>query len=138
MNNLFKLQFRVAKIHANFSESMKYLKHQPTEMRNVISEIKNPYRKNMLIPMYDFKSFEKKEKLSFVPEMFSGLIKKHLVHSDVLRHLASKRLGLASSKDRSEVQGSTRKIHPQKGTGMARAGSSRAPHRRGGINIIFL
>ena len=36
------------------------------------------------------------------------------------------------TKTRGEVRGSTKKIRPQKGTGMARQGSIRAPGRRKG------
>jgi large subunit ribosomal protein L4 len=55
-----------------------------------------------------------------------------VVHRIVVWHLARQRTGTASSKDRSEVRGSRRKLYAQKGTGRARVGSSRAPHRRGG------
>jgi len=42
------------------------------------------------------------------------------------------RAGTASAKNRGRVSGGGRKIYKQKGTGRARAGSSRAPQRRGG------
>ena len=45
---------------------------------------------------------------------------------------ANARMGTASTKTRSEVSGSTRKLFRQKGTGFARAGSRRPPTRRGG------
>ena len=46
--------------------------------------------------------------------------------------LAKRRAGTGSSKSRGEVQGSTRKIYRQKGTGRARHGSIRANIFRGG------
>ncbi len=46
--------------------------------------------------------------------------------------LARRRRGTASTKTRGEVQGSTRKIYRQKGTGRARHGSIRANIFRGG------
>jgi hypothetical protein len=55
-----------------------------------------------------------------------------LIHRVICWFRAGERAGLASAKGRGEVAGSNRKIHAQKGTGRARAGDARAPHRRGG------
>ena len=55
-----------------------------------------------------------------------------VVHQALLRHLANARQGTHDTKTRGEVRGSTKKLFRQKGTGRARQGGSRAPHRRGG------
>ncbi|HAH25451.1 MAG TPA: 50S ribosomal protein L4, partial [Prolixibacteraceae bacterium] len=47
-----------------------------------------------------------------------------------------KRQGTASSKERADVSGSTRKIKKQKGTGTARAGSIKSPVFRGGGRVF--
>jgi len=59
-----------------------------------------------------------------------------LMHRAVLRQLANKRQGTASTLTRSEVRGGGRKPYKQKGTGRARQGSIRTPLRPGG-GIIF-
>ena len=59
-----------------------------------------------------------------------------LVHRAVLRQLANKRQGTASTLTRSEVRGGGRKPYKQKGTGRARQGSIRTPLRPG-VGIIF-
>ena len=59
-----------------------------------------------------------------------------LIHRAVLRQLANKRQGNASTLTRSEVRGGGRKPYKQKGTGRARQGSIRTPLRPGG-GIIF-
>lgn len=59
-----------------------------------------------------------------------------LVHKDILRHYNSKRQGTVSTKTRAEVRGGGRKPWRQKGTGRARAGSSRSPLWKGG-GVIF-
>ena len=59
-----------------------------------------------------------------------------LIHRAVLRQLANKRQGTASTLTRSEVRGGGRKPFKQKGTGRARQGSVRTPLRPGG-GIIF-
>nr|NP_043616.1 ribosomal protein L4 [Trieres chinensis]P49546.1 RecName: Full=Large ribosomal subunit protein uL4c; AltName: Full=50S ribosomal protein L4, chloroplastic [Trieres chinensis]CAA91648.1 50S ribosomal protein L4 [Trieres chinensis] len=60
----------------------------------------------------------------------------YLIHKDILRHQSSQRQGTISTKTRSEVRGGGRKPWRQKGTGRARAGSSRSPLWKGG-GVIF-
>jgi large subunit ribosomal protein L4 len=55
-----------------------------------------------------------------------------VVHQAVVRQQANARQGTASTKTRSEVAGSSRKLFRQKHTGMARAGSKKSPLRQGG------
>jgi large subunit ribosomal protein L4 len=55
-----------------------------------------------------------------------------IVHQAVVRQLANKRQGTASTKTRSEVIGSTRKLFAQKHTGRARRGDIKSPLLRGG------
>jgi len=59
-----------------------------------------------------------------------------VVHQAMVRQQANARQGTASTKTRSEVSGSTKKLFRQKHTGFARAGSRRSPLRRGG-GIVF-
>ena len=61
---------------------------------------------------------------------------KGLVHRALVRQLANARQGTASSKTRAEVRGGGRKPFRQKGTGRARAGSTRSPQTRGGGAIF--
>ena len=71
--------------------------------------------------------------------LFSVPPRLDLIHRVVCWFRAGERVGLASAKGRGEVAGSNRKIHAQKGTGRARAGDARAPHRRGGkaVNLYI-
>ena len=60
----------------------------------------------------------------------------YLLHKDILRHQRSQQQGTLSTKTRSEVRGGGKKPWRQKGTGRARAGSSRSPLWKGG-GVIF-
>ena len=57
-----------------------------------------------------------------------------VIHQCVVAYLANQRQGNASAKTRSEVRGSGKKLYRQKGTGRARVGDAKAPHRvHGGV-----
>lgn len=72
--------------------------------------------------------------VSLPEEMFGEKVNKALVAQAVRVYMANQRQGNASTKTRGEVDGSTRKIYRQKGTGRARHGSVRAPiFVKGGI-----
>ncbi|MCL4472889.1 MAG: 50S ribosomal protein L4 [Actinobacteria bacterium] len=73
---------------------------------------------------------EKEVKLS--PAVFAIEPKVGVLHEAVRAELAARRSGTASTKKRGEVSGGGAKPWRQKGTGRARAGSSRMPHWTGG------
>jgi large subunit ribosomal protein L4 len=60
----------------------------------------------------------------------------HAIYLDVKQYMANKRQGTHKSKERGEVNGSTRKLKKQKGTGTARAGSAKSPLNRNGGTIF--
>src|SRR6185437_3951512 len=69
---------------------------------------------------------------SFDDEVFGIEPNIHVMHSALHRQLVNARRGTASTKTRSEVRGGGRKPWRQKGTGRARAGSTRSPLWAGG------
>ncbi|MBL7158966.1 50S ribosomal protein L4 [Candidatus Microgenomates bacterium] len=71
-------------------------------------------------------------KISLPDEIFAVEAKKELIAQAVRVYLANQRQGTASTKNRSEVRGSRRKIWRQKGTGRARHGDKYAPIFVGG------
>jgi large subunit ribosomal protein L4 len=68
-----------------------------------------------------------------IDENSLGRVVRHdLLKQAVVMWRMNQRQGSARTKSRSYVQGSTRKLYRQKGTGNARAGTVRTPIRRGG------
>jgi len=59
-----------------------------------------------------------------------------LMHQALMRQLANARQGNAQTKTRGQVNGSTKKMWKQKGTGHARQGSRKAPHWRKGGTVF--
>lgn len=60
----------------------------------------------------------------------------HVIYLAVKQHLAARRQGTHKVKTRAEVQGASRKLHKQKGTGGARKGNIRNPLYKGGGTIF--
>ncbi|MFC2035951.1 50S ribosomal protein L4 [Chloroflexota bacterium] len=85
----------------------------------------------MKVSVYDLAGKEV-ENIEISEQVFGVPFNQALVHQVMVRQLANARQGTASTKTRSEVTGSTRKLFRQKGTGNARAGSIKSPLRRGG------
>ncbi len=71
-------------------------------------------------------------KVTLPAEIFGVAENPKLLAQAVRVYLANQRQGNASTKNRGEVRGSTRKIYQQKGTGRARHGGIRAPIFVGG------
>ena len=69
------------------------------------------------------------------PAQLAPRISKQLMHDAVVMYQNNLRLGTSRTKNRSDVQGTTKKMYRQKGTGNARAGSRRSGIRRGGGHI---
>ncbi len=71
-----------------------------------------------------------------LPSVFSAEVRTHLVHTAVVNQLANKRAGTVATKNKALVSGGGKKPFKQKGTGRARAGSSRSPLWRHGGTIF--
>ena len=69
-------------------------------------------------------------------DVFDSPMNSSLVHQVMVGQLANTRQGTASTKTRSHVSGSSRKVAPQKHSGRARRGSIRSPVNRGG-GVVF-
>jgi large subunit ribosomal protein L4 len=65
-------------------------------------------------------------------EVFNREVKEHILHEVVRMQRAARRAGNACTKTRVEVRGGGKKPWRQKGTGRARAGTTRSPLWRGG------
>ena len=72
-----------------------------------------------------------------LPESFFGVEPNdHAIYLAVKQYLANQRQGTHKTKEKSEVSGSTRKLHRQKGTGGSRKGNIRNPLYKGGGTVF--
>jgi large subunit ribosomal protein L4 len=69
-------------------------------------------------------------------DVFGAEVNEAIIYDVVKMQLASRRSGTSSTKTRSDVSGGGKKPWRQKGTGRARAGTSRSPIWRGG-GVVF-
>ncbi len=75
---------------------------------------------------------KKAKDVTLEESVFAAEMKDHVVHETVRAELNAKRSGTRGAKSRGFVAGGRSKPWRQKGTGRARAGTSRAPHWTGG------
>ena len=69
-------------------------------------------------------------------EIFGAEPNNHVVYLAVKQYLAAQRQGTHKVKTRAEVQGASKKLHKQKGTGGARKGNLRNPLYKGGGTVF--
>lgn len=85
----------------------------------------------MDVPVYNIKGDEV-AKLSIDEASLGGTVNPALIKQAYVMYHANLRQGSARTKTRHEVEGSTKKMYRQKGTGNARPGPIRTPLRKGG------
>ena len=83
------------------------------------------------LPVYN-KEGQEVETLKVDESVFGGRVRFALLKQAIVMYHANKRVGTAATKNRSMVEGSTRKLYAQKHTGNARAGTIRTAKRVGG------
>ena len=82
-------------------------------------------------PMLD-SAGKKSKDVTLTAEVFGADVKPHLIHETVRAESAAARAGTHAAKNRALVAGGRAKPWRQKGTGRARAGTTRAPQWTGG------
>ena len=83
------------------------------------------------VPVYNQKG-DKVESIQLDEAKLGGEVRKNLLKQALVMYHANQRQGSVRTLARGEVEGSTRKIFRQKGTGNARMGTIRQPVRKGG------
>lgn len=90
----------------------------------------------MIFDIYKIDGSLSDEKLELSDSVFGITPNNHVIYLDVKAYLANQRQGTHKAKERSEVSGGGKKPFRQKGTGRARAGTSRSPLWVGGGTIF--
>lgn len=83
------------------------------------------------LPIYSHDG-EKVDSIKIDPAKLGGEVRLALLKQAYVAVHLNQRQGSARTKSRGSVEGSTRKLYKQKGTGGARAGAARTPIRKGG------
>lgn len=90
----------------------------------------------MEVSVFNIKGEDTGRKVALNESIFGIEPNDHAIYLDVKQFLACQRQGTHKSKERSEVSGSTRKLHKQKGTGGARIGDINSPVLVGGGRVF--
>lgn len=90
----------------------------------------------MELAIYNIKGQDTGRKAVLADAVFGIDPNEHAVYLAVKQYLANRRQGTHKSKERSEVAGSTRKLHKQKGAGGARIGDINSPVLTGGGRVF--
>jgi len=87
-------------------------------------------------PLFD-SAGKKAKDLTLEETVFGAELKPHVVHETVRAEMNADRRGTRAAKSRGLVSGGRSKPWRQKGTGRARAGTTRAPQWTGGGCRVF-
>ena len=90
----------------------------------------------MELAIYNIEGQDTGRKATLNDAVFGIEPNEHAVYLDVKQFLANQRQGTHKSKERSEVSGSTRKLHKQKGGGGSRIGDINSPVLVGGGRVF--
>ena len=90
----------------------------------------------MKLSVYNTQGQDTGRSVELPDDVFAIEPHEHSVWLDVKRYLNAQRQGTHKSKERSEMSGSTRKLHRQKGTGGSRKGDINNPLYRGGGRVF--
>lgn len=89
----------------------------------------------MELAIYNIKGSESGKKIKLNDAIYGIEPNDHAIYLDVKQYLANQRQGTHKAKEKSEVSGSTKKLHRQKGTGGSRKGSIKSGTFVGGARI---
>ena len=90
----------------------------------------------MKVNIFNTDGKKSKSSVELNDEIFAIEPNEVVIYEDVRRIMAAKRQGTHSTKGRSEVTGSTKKLYRQKGTGNARRGNIKSPLLRKGGTVF--
>src|SRR5688572_30562459 len=90
----------------------------------------------MQVEVLDIKGKKTGRTVELPEEIFAAEPNDHVIYLAVKQYLAAQRQGTHKVKTRAEVQGASRKLHRQKGTGGSRKGNIRNPLYKGGGSIF--
>ena len=90
----------------------------------------------MQVEVLDIKGKKTGRSVELPEDIFGVEPNSHVVYLAVKQYLAAQRQGTHKVKTRAEVQGASRKLHRQKGTGGSRKGNIRNPLYKGGGTIF--
>ena len=90
----------------------------------------------MKLEVFNIKGEKTGKTIELPDAVFGATPNEHAVWLAVKAYLANQRQGTHKSKERSEMSGSTRKLHKQKGTGGARKGDINSPLLKGGGRVF--
>ena len=90
----------------------------------------------MELSVYNIKGENTGRKVTLSDSIFGIEPNDHAIYLDVKQYMANKRQGTHKSKERSEINGSTKKLGRQKGGGGARRGDVKSPLLVGGGRVF--
>lgn len=90
----------------------------------------------MELAIYNIKGEDTGRRAVLNDSVFAIEANEHALYLDVKQYLANRRQGTHKSKERSEISGSTRKLHKQKGGGGSRIGDINSPLLVGGARVF--